>query len=76
MDEIHLKNYGTSNEPYYLASDIGIILGIKRIRSTLHLVQDENKFKMYHNISGGKQLCYFINTNGLKTIIISSRKPM
>jgi len=57
----------------FKASDIGRILGIKKIRSSLAKFPSDEKILLKLNTKGGEQSTTMLNENGLKRLLCRSR---
>lgn len=67
---------GTLEEPLFRASDIGEILGITNIRSTVKDFDDSEKAVVSTDTHGGIQSVTFITEKGLYNILCKSKKPI
>lgn len=74
MDLLNFTNYGTNDDPLYKAKDIGYLLDIKRIRKTLENIDEKYKTKRNIKSNGGNQNTWLVSLDGIKRIIITSRK--
>lgn len=73
--EIHI--YGDINEPLFIANEIGKILDIKNIRSSIIDFEDyERKEIDIKYINGGIQKTTMLTEAGLYSLIFKSRKPI
>ena len=73
--EVHgIKNYGTKNEPLFKSNEIGKLLGLKNIRSSIRNYSDDLKILKKCSTSGGQQTCIFLTMTGLNTVLTSSMK--
>ena len=65
-------------EPYtlYNACNIGIILNIVNIRTSIQNMDDTEKGIIICKTKGGNQKCLFLTYRGLCKLITSSRKPI
>lgn len=64
------------DEPLFKASDIGDILGIKHIRSTLKDYDEDEKVLKNTSTSGGAQECLFLTECGMYRMLSRSNKPV
>ena len=51
FDGQRLDVYGTNDQPYFIANQIGSILGIKKVRNVVTRY-DEDEFRVAHNVGG------------------------
>ena len=72
--EIFIK--GTSEEPLFRASDVGLILGISTIRSVIRDFDENEKVTETINTLGGEQHVTFLTERGLYKVLFRSRKPI
>lgn len=72
--EIIIK--GTHENPLFRASDIGEVLEIANIRTTIQHFNDTEKVLLEHNTLGGIQQTTFLTEKGLYKILFKSRKPI
>lgn len=72
--EIVIK--GTSEEPLFRASDIGVILGISNMRTTTSNFDETEKVMQNMETSGGEQQVTFLTEFGLYQVLFNSRKPI
>ena len=72
--EINIR--GTIDEPLFQANQIGVLLGIAKIRN--HMTTMDCKDKVAHDIGtlGGIQKVLFLTERGLYKIIAKSNKPI
>ncbi len=73
---IPISILGSYQEPLLRASDIGIVLGIANIRTTIS--EFDNTEKVVHTMDtlGGKQDVTFLTEKGLYQVLFTSRKPI
>ena len=72
--EIVIK--GTVEEPLFRASDIGTILEISNIRSTMQYFDETEKRVDTMDTLGGSQQVTFLTEKGLYKVLFKSRKPI
>ena len=72
----NIEIYGTFEEPLFKANDIGDLLEIKKIRTTLDNLDDECKVLKGAHTNGGIQQQIFLTEEGLYEVIFISRKPI
>lgn len=65
---------GTREEPLFVANDIGAILEIKDMKSTLRLFDDTEKGVHSMHTLGGNQQMTLLTEKGLYKILFTSRK--
>jgi len=72
--EIVIK--GTYDSPLFRASDVGVVLEISNIRTSIQLFNDTEK--VVHNMDtlGGTQDVTFLTEKGLYKVLFKSRKPI
>jgi prophage antirepressor-like protein len=76
FQHFNIEIYGTHEEPLFKASDIGNLLGIKKIRTTLENFDEECKVLMGAHSMGGLQEQLFLTEDGLYELLFISRKPI
>jgi len=72
--EITIK--GTINDPLFRASDIGVILEISNIRTTINEFNETEKVVHTMDTHGGTQHVTFLTEKGLYKVLFKSRKPI
>jgi prophage antirepressor-like protein len=72
----NIEIYGTHEEPLFKANDIGNLLGIKKIRTTLDNLDEECKVLKEAHTMGGLQEQLFLTEEGLYELLFISRKPI
>jgi hypothetical protein len=72
--EIVIK--GTSEEPLFRASDIGVVLGISNMRTTTSNFDETEKIVQSMETPGGEQQVTFLTEFGLYQVLFNSRKPI
>jgi len=72
--EITIK--GTLNDPLFRASDIGAILEISNIRTTINEFNETEKVVHTMDTHGGTQNVSFLTEKGLYKVLFKSRKPI
>jgi prophage antirepressor-like protein len=72
--EIVIK--GTPQDPLFRASDIGNILDITNIRTSIKDFTDREKVVHTMTTSGGNQHVTFLTEKGLYELLFKSRKPI
>ena len=74
---LNIQVYGTYEEPLFKAKDIGELLGIKDIRTTLRDFDNDEKGVGYYPTPGGRQQeTNMLKEQGLYKILMISRKPI
>ena len=76
FNELDITVYGTVEKPLFKAKDIGDLLGIEKIRTTLENIDAEDKVLMVGPSKGGLQEQYFLTEEGLYEVLFISRKPL
>ena len=64
-----------NGEPWFVAADVCAVLELENPRSTLALLDDDEKGVHTVDTLGGKQSMTVINESGLYSLILRSRKP-
>ena len=72
--EIVIK--GTVNDPLFRASDVGVVLEISNIRTSIMDFDDSEKVVHNMNTLGGNQDVTFLTEKGLYKVLFRSRKPI
>jgi prophage antirepressor-like protein len=72
--EITIK--GTLNDPLFRASDIGAILEISNIRTSINEFNETEKVVHAMSTHGGTQHVTFLTEKGLYKVLFKSRKPI
>lgn len=72
----NIEIYGTFEEPLFKANDIGNLLEIKKIRTTLDNLDDECKVLKAAHTMGGLQDQWFLTEDGIYELLFISRKPI
>jgi len=72
--EIVIK--GTYDNPLFRASDIGVVLEISNIRTSIQLFNDTEKVVHTMDTLGGTQEVTFLTEKGLYKVLFKSRKPI
>lgn len=62
-------------EPWFVAKDVGYVLQLGNTRSTVALLDDDEKGVHSMDTLGGKQKTQIVNEGGLYSLILRSRKP-
>lgn len=83
MNAIKTFNFGAApvrvieinNEPWFVASDVGAVLQIANIRSSISCLDEDEKGVYSIDTLGGKQETGIISESGLYTLILKSRRP-
>jgi prophage antirepressor-like protein len=63
------------NEPWFIAGDVGNVLGLSKIRNTLQDFPSDEKGAHTIGTPGGKQKMLTVNEPGLYRLVFQSRKP-
>ena len=72
--EIIIK--GTFDEPLFRASDIGLVLEMSNITSTIRDFDESEKGMHTMHTLGGNQQVAFLTEKGLYKVLFRSRKPI
>jgi prophage antirepressor-like protein len=72
--EITIK--GTCEEPLFRASDIGLVLNISNIRTSINDFNESEKITYVLNTTQGEQSVTFLTEKGLYKVLFRSRKPI
>jgi prophage antirepressor-like protein len=72
--EIIIK--GTVNDPLFRASDVGVVLEISNIRTSIMDFDESEKVVHSMNTLGGTQEVTFLTEKGLYKVLFRSRKPI
>jgi prophage antirepressor-like protein len=72
--EIVIK--GTVNDPLFRASDVGVVLEISNIRTSIMDFDDSEKVVHTMHTLGGNQEVTFLTEKGLYKVLFRSRKPI
>jgi prophage antirepressor-like protein len=72
--EIVIK--GTVNDPLFRASDVGVVLEISNIRTSIMDFDESEKVVHSMNTLGGSQEVTFLTEKGLYKVLFRSRKPI
>jgi prophage antirepressor-like protein len=72
--EIVIK--GTINEPLFRASDVGTVLEMGNIRTSINDFNDSEKVVHTMDTHGGSQQVTFLTEKGLYKVLFKSRKPI
>lgn len=72
-----VKVYGSAENPWFRANDVGNALGLTNIRATLNKADIPSSWMGVNPVDtpGGIQQCTFINEAALYTVIMRSNKP-
>lgn len=76
FEKFNIEIYGTFDEPLFKAKDIGDMLGITKIRTTIDNLDDKYKVLKGAHTVGGLQEQWFLTEDGLYKILMRSRKPI
>jgi len=76
FQQFNIQIYGTLENPFFKAKDIGDLLGIKKIRTTLDNLDDNCKVLRDAHTMGGLQEQWFLTEDGLYELIFISRKSI
>lgn len=76
FQHFNIEIHGTYDEPLFKAKDIGDLLGIKKIRTTLDNLDDNCKVLKDAHTMGGLQEQWFLTEDGLYELLFISRKPI
>lgn len=61
--------------PWFIASDVCEVLGVKNHRDSLQHLDDDEKGVVSNDTLGGKQQVSVVNESGLYALVLRSRKP-
>ncbi len=64
-----------NNEPWFVASDVGAVLQLTNVRSSVALLDDDEKGVSTIDTRGGLQEIGIVSESGLYTLILKSRRP-
>ena len=73
---ININIKGTIDAPLFQANQIAALLGISNIHTTIKDFNEDEKVICKHNTAGGDQNIVFLPVNGVKRLIVNSRKPI
>jgi prophage antirepressor-like protein len=73
---IQINILGTHENPLFRASDIGLILEVSNIRSSIQDFDDSEKVVHKADTLGGQQEVTFLTEKGLYQLLFLSRKPI
>lgn len=73
---MHITIKGTHDEPLFRASDIGSVMGISQINSTMRDFDSSQKVMQIMHTPGGSQEVVFLTEQGLYEILFRSHKPI
>jgi prophage antirepressor-like protein len=76
FQHFNIEIIGTYDKPLFKAKDIGDLLGIKKIRTTLDNLDDDCKVLRDAHTMGGLQEQWFLTEDGLYELLFISRKPI
>lgn len=76
FQHFNIEIYGTFQNPLFKAKDIGDLLGIKNIRTTIDNFDDECKIKINVRNHYGASDTWFLTEDGLYEVLFVSRKPI
>jgi prophage antirepressor-like protein len=72
---LNIQVYGTYDEPLFKAKDIGELLGIKDIKSTIRDFDNDEKGVHNMHTPGGLQEVSMLKEQGLYKLLMISRRP-
>ena len=64
------------DEPMFCASDVGKVLGLKKIRNSIEDFDKDEKDAHIMGTLGGDQNVMFLSEQGMYKLIMRSRKPI
>src|SRR5688572_15569783 len=73
--EHNIEIYGTHEEPLFKAKEVGVMLGIVKIRKTLESVDDNFKLILRAPGRGGDRDQYFVTEQGLYELLFITKSP-
>lgn len=76
FNDLDITIYGTHEDPLFKAKDIGELLGIKDINSTIRDFDSDSKAMLNILTLGGNQMITCLKEQGLYKIMMISRKPI
>jgi prophage antirepressor-like protein len=76
FNDLNITIYGTYEEPLFKAKDIGDLLGIKDVLSTVKDFDNDEKGVGYYPTPGGIQQMVMLKEQGLYKVLMISRKPI
>jgi len=72
-DSAEVRTLERDGEPWFVAKDVGDVLGLKNSRTLRNLDDDEKGVAKLHTL-GGEQEVNIVNESGLYALIFRSRK--
>ncbi len=76
FNNMNVEIYGTYDKPLFKAKDIGKLLGIANIRTTILNYNEKQKVVILVNTPGGKQETTFLTEQGLYKVLMKSNKKI
>ena len=71
----HLRATMKDGEPWFVAADVCLILGLSNPRSSIALLDDDEKGVHSVDTLGGEQYTNIVSEAGLYSLVLRSRKP-
>ena len=76
FQDLNINIYGTYEDPLFKAKDIGDLLGIKEIKSTIRDFDSDEKGVHTMHTLGGQQEITMLTEQGLYKVLMTSRKEV
>nr|WP_322687091.1 Bro-N domain-containing protein [Nostoc sp. EfeVER01]MDZ7944330.1 Bro-N domain-containing protein [Nostoc sp. EfeVER01] len=70
-----IRFVGTADEPWWVASDLCVVLDIVNVSQAIAKLDDDEKLMYTLQISGQGRETLCINESGLYSLVLTSRKP-
>jgi anti-repressor protein len=75
FDGAALRTVSIDGEPWFVAADVCVALGIEQTRHALERLDDDERGVVSITTLGGPQKTGAVNESGLYSLIVGSRKP-
>lgn len=75
FENFSVRAINRNGEIWFVAADVGAVLGLGNVRSSIALLDDDEKGVHTVDTPSGKQEMSIINESGLYALILRSRKP-
>ncbi|KAJ3063465.1 hypothetical protein HK102_008465, partial [Quaeritorhiza haematococci] len=76
FQDLNIQIYGTREDPLFKAKDIGNLLEIRNIHTSLGLLNDKDRVLRSTYTRGGSQDAIFLTETGVYKLLFKSRKPI
>ena len=77
MASLNIANYGTNEEPLFKAKEVGKLLGIKDVKSTIRNFDNVDvESLLLKDRMGRNQQTHVLTMTGLEKLLCNSRKPL